>query len=203
MLGVAVVLVWVLNRPLRRSVFIAVILILIVLATRSIFQEPVWQDTRSLLSHALVVNPRSTACMGGMGYLTGREARALLDAGKPARARPLFDQSIEWYRKILEIQPNSAPSMANLALDYQKIGRRDLGLIEIHKIVAIEPTLPASLRADPITVATMLLNFDDTTGAIAWLDQVLRENPANINAQILRQRAIDHLQGDHKPAALR
>jgi hypothetical protein len=193
MVGVGLFVAWAIK---RFEISNGIVVILIGLGIRSLLQEPTWQDTRSLFLHALAVNPRSVASFDGLGFVTGRDARQLSDAGRNAEARPLFDESIDWYRKSLAYEPESVPSMLNLALDYQKIGRTDLGLEQIHRMVQVQPSLPEGLRADPITLAHLLSDFGDIPGMIAWLDDVLRRDPGNINAAVLRERAIEHLPKD-------
>jgi len=49
------------------------------------------------------------------------------------------------------------------------------------------------LRADPIHLAKLLVEFGDTPGAIAWLDQVIARDPSNLLAMQLRARAQERL----------
>jgi hypothetical protein len=191
MLGVGLLLAWAVDRFHIPRAF--VILVLIVLAMRSLIQEPTWQDTRTLFRNALAVNPRSVASFDGLGFVTGRDARQLFDAGRKKESRALFDESIDWYQKSLVYDPDSVPSMLNLALDYQKIDRPDLGLAMIHRMVQVQSRIPDGLKADPISLAHLLIDFGDLPGAIAWLDEVLRKNPGNIPAEVLRERAVEHL----------
>jgi tetratricopeptide (TPR) repeat protein len=191
MLGVALALAWALDR-FRVPRWLPIV-VLYLLGVRSILQEPVWQDTRTLFLHTLAVNPNSVASMDGLGFVTGRDARQLTARGQANQARPLFDESIDWYRKSLQFDPDSVPSLLNLALDYQAIDQNDLGLQQIHRMVAVQYHLQPGLKADPLTLAHLLIKFRDIPGAITWLDQVLQDNPTNTDAALLREQAIAHL----------
>jgi hypothetical protein len=196
MVGVALFAAWLIQRFCVPNWI--TIVILTTLGIRCVLQEPYWHDTRSLFNHTLAINPRSVPSLDGMGYITGRDARRLTDAGQIVAGRKLFKESIAWYQKSLAYDPNSTPSMLNLALDYQKIGRTDLGLQQIHHIVQVQPEIPQGLRADPISLAHLLIDFGDTPGAIAWLDDVLGRDPANTLASVLREHAIEHLNESNK-----
>jgi tetratricopeptide (TPR) repeat protein len=190
MLGAAVLATWWLaTNPSSKKILVATG-ILIALSTRSILQEPSWQDTRSLFYHALAVNPTSVVSTDGLGFLTGREARAIPD---PVKARPLFDQSIAWYEQSLRVAPTSVPSIYNLALNYKAIGQIDHGRQLMHRIVELQPQLPEGLRVEPITLAHRLYDFPDIPETISWLDDVIRRDPHNVKVIVLREEAIGKL----------
>lgn len=193
MVGAGALLAWTITRS--KIPITAVFVLLIALATRTILQEPVWQNSRSLFHHALAVNPNSIEACDNLGFVTGRDARRLIDAGRAADAHPLFDESIDWYRRSLARENTNVPSMYNLALDYQMIGRTGLGLEQIHKIVQLQPELPEGLKMDPpVRLAQILVDFGDLPGAAAWLDQVIRENPNNLAAMQWRIRVDQMMQ---------
>ena len=190
MLGVAVLATWWLSsRRSSMKVFFITVTLLIALSIRSMLQEPVWQNTRSLFCHTLALNPDSVVSTDGLGFLTGREARGIADSSK---ARPLFEQSIAWYEQSLRIAPTSVPSLYNLALDYKAVDEIDRGRQLMHRIVELQPQLPEGLRVEPITLAHRLYDFPDAPDAITWLDSVIRKDPRNVQAIRLREEAINH-----------
>jgi tetratricopeptide (TPR) repeat protein len=195
MLGVAVAVAWfVLKYPGRWTTGIS-LLILVTLAVRSFFQESSWKDARSLLDHALTVNPHSVIAFDGLGFLTSRDAHRLGAAGQLDAARKLFDESIRLYKTSLEYDPMSVPSRINLALDYQQIDRLDLARQQIYAVIALQPKLQPGMRADPISIARFLIDFRDIPGAVDWLETVLRGDPGNRAAFMLYREAVRHLPG--------
>ncbi len=195
MLGIAVVVMWILIRvESRRSKWVCAA-ILLVMGTRSILQEPVWHDSRSLFLHALWINPRSIVSFDGLGFVTGRDARRLSDQGLVEQARALFEQSIWYYTKSLEYDPGSVDSMVNLALDDEKV---DLAREQINQIVKLQKKLPAGLHADPIYLAHLLIDARDIPHAIQWLDEVIYADPRNFSAVVLRQQAMDQIRSATK-----
>jgi tetratricopeptide (TPR) repeat protein len=193
MLGVGALLAWAMIR--YKIPITAVFAVLVALAVRSVLQEPVWQNSRTLFNNALAVNPASVQSCDNLGFIAGRDARRLADAGKTADARPFFDESIQWYLRSLRNAPTNVLSMYNLALDYQRIGRLDLGRGQIRRIVQLQPQLPREQRVDPpVHLATLLVEFGDLPGAIDWLDQIIQRDPNNLQAVQLRLRAEQMLQ---------
>ncbi len=190
MLGVAVLATSSLTRLSSRPATFIWIAVLLLLALRSIAQEPTWQNTRCLYDHALEVNPRSAASYAGLGFITTLDARRLQAEGQPEAAQPVYESAIRLYRKALECDPIAVPAMVNVALDYQQVGRLDLARGQINHVIDSQPRLPPGLRADPISIANYLIQFQDYDGAIAWLDQVIRQQPENVQAMILRQRLV-------------
>jgi tetratricopeptide (TPR) repeat protein len=184
MLGIAVLLAWTITRyPIPMGM---VLVVLLALAVRTVLQEPVWQDSQSLFRHALEVNPNSIQARDNLGFLAGREARRFETAGNKLAARQYFDQSIYWYRQSVTRDPTNVPSMYNLALDYQRIGRIDLGREQIRRMVQVQDELSPDLKADPLHLASLLLQFDDAPSAIALLDRVLTRDPSNLGSMQMR-----------------
>jgi hypothetical protein len=191
--GVGLATAWILQRHHSRIAIGIAITWVVLLAARSIMQESSWRGTRSLLNHALTVNPHSVIAFDGLGFLAGRDARQLAAEGHMAAARPLFDQSIRLYKTSVAYDPMSVPSRVNLALDYQQIGRVDLARAQIYAVIALQPKLQPGLRADPVTIAKFLINFQDIPGAVTWLEGALRRDPGNRAVWMLLQNALQHL----------
>jgi hypothetical protein len=196
MLGIAILATFVLTRIASRWKYPIVGAILVALGARSILLEPVWQNTRTLFAHVLEVNPDSGVAINTFGFFSGREARESKD---PAQARRKFDESIAWYEQSIRKQPDSVPSIYNLALDYQAIGEHKKALQLMHRIVELQPQLQPGLRVAPMDLARRLYDFPDLPEAINCLDQILATDPTNREAMIMREAAIERLR--HLPSS--
>jgi protein O-mannosyl-transferase len=190
MLGVAILATLLLTRITSRWKYPSTGAILIALCVRSIFAEPVWQNTRTLFLHTLEVNPDSVVSTDTLGFFAGREARR---TGDPTESKKKFDESISWYQQSLQKQPNSVPSIFNLALDYQAIGDNKTAMQLMHRIVEVQPLLQPGLRVDPMDLAQRLYDFPDLPEAMNYLDQILASDPTNRNAMVLRLKIIHRL----------
>jgi hypothetical protein len=182
MLGIAVIATFLIEK--HRKVLILVVPVLIALAIRSVLQESTWQDTRVLMTHALAVNPTSVGSMDQLGFINGLDARSQQREGKPAEAVSLFDQSNDWYRRSLALQPGSALSLVNLARNYQAMDRQDLWQAYIRS--------RSKLPDNPVTVARGLVERGDSAGAILWLDEMIRRNPDDLAAIAARDTIAGH-----------
>jgi hypothetical protein len=178
MLGIAMLVCCLMLRFKNASWLVAIVLI--GLMVRDVFQEQTWQNSRTLFNHVLSINPASSAAMGGLGFLDGRDARRLVDAGQSTAAAPLFEQSISWYRRSLSLSPDPGPALLNLALNYQAIGRQDRWIDQTRQLQMLPP--------DPIALARRLVE----SGALAWLDELLRRDPNNLLAIQAKAKVLQH-----------
>ena len=90
MIGPALLFAWAMSRW-QRPLLIPAILVLALLGTRTMFQDPVWQDERSLMTHTLQVNPRSwTAYLNLASYWSkhGSFSNEYTDLQKAAELNP-------------------------------------------------------------------------------------------------------------------
>ncbi len=172
MFGVAVLAAWIVSKWTNPFVVGVATMMMLALGTRSVLQEPVWQNTRSLFENAIKVNPRSVASFDGLGFIAGREAR-LLPKSDPGSAA-LFEESARWYERSLVYDPTSAESSINLWLDYDALG--------LSRPISPEP------HADPITVALGLARFGDLRGALQWVDDDLLRHPSHFQSAALRDQ---------------
>lgn len=187
MLGIGALLAWAI---IRFKLPIATVLILLfVLAIRSILQEPVWQNSRTLFKHTLDVNPGSVQACDNLGFGAWWDANQLAGANQGTEARPFYEESISWYLQSLQKAPTNVPSMRNLAADYEKIDRHDLAVEQLRRIVEVQPQIPPGLRVDPIRLAHLLNDFEDWADEISVLDQILQHDPGNFPAMKMRERA--------------
>lgn len=113
MLGPALAAAWLFDLASRRvakgTVIAATAIVLIALGVRSFLQVAVWQDSVTLFSQAVRVNPSSTICLTNLG-------RAWAFRGDAARAEALF-------RRAIDVDPGSWLARENLAALLEAQGR--------------------------------------------------------------------------------
>ena len=207
MIGVAVAACWGLVRLGDRTGRIAggsaaTAVVLVALAARTAVQMPVWQDTRALFTNVLRVNPLSFTAYGEMGFLAAHPA-ALIRGHRPtvpptdpryAQWRADLEAARQWYRKSLRLYPDYVPSLINLSINDHQLGDRAAERAALRQVVAVQPSLPPPLRVgDPLRLADMMLNADDPAAAAQLLDGVLRADPTDRPALLLRTRALARL----------
>ncbi len=198
MLGVAVAVTWGLPRVPRRAAVAASVAVLAALATRSAVQMPTWQDTSSLFANVLRVNPHSFAAYEQLGYVqTTRAAR--LGGDRPALPptdpryaewRADLERSLVLYHRSLRQYDGFVPSLVNVAITAGRLGLHDQQRAALRRVAALQPTLPAAMRADPLRLAQMMLDAGDPAAAVGVLDPVLRADPNDRPAAVVRARAL-------------
>jgi hypothetical protein len=216
MLGVAVAAAWGLSRipshghparvpshrtggtPVQRWAPAATAAALLALAVRSVAQMPTWQDNTAVFENVLRVNPRSFAACDQLGYVQTTLARRIRGDRRTvpptdpdyARWRADLERSLDWYHRSLALYDGYVPSLVNIAINAGQLGRHDDQRAALRRVVALQPTLPAGLRADPIELAQRLMAAGDPATAVQVLDGVLRADPTNLPAAFLRGRAM-------------
>lgn len=104
MLGPAIAATFLLARA-RRPAIVMAAAVIVALAVRSFFQTRHWQDSQTLFSHAIEVNPDSLAGNVNLGNVFGEEAQALLGAGRTHEAFLLSTRAINLYNHALRTSP--------------------------------------------------------------------------------------------------
>ena len=175
------------------------IAVLAMLSALSIQQAALWQTNRTLFEHTLAVTPASFIACDMLGYDHTLEANHLLQAARndPARAatwasraHDQLDLAIAYFRRGLSINPDYVPSLLNLAIDSQRLGRRADARAAVDQIAAIQPVLPPEFRAEPVDLARTLYTFGDAPAAARVLRRWLAIHPADLPArQLLAQAA--------------
>jgi hypothetical protein len=213
MLGPALVVGWIVRRWPRRISGVVVAL-LAVLTIRTLRQEPVWQDTRTLFEHTLAVNPQSFTACDLLGFYHNHESQRLAAmaigaqrAGKPLVAASIGSASrqqlliaLQYYQRSLEIYPQYVPSLVSLANVHRALGEPLAAREDIHRVLLLQPlTLPA-FRADPLGLAAKLIEFGDAAEAVPVLDDFLRQHPYSPAALQLRAAALAAAGGSDKSA---
>ena len=195
--------------PVRRWVAAtSVATVLAALAVRSVVQEPVWQDTAKLFQHALAVNPRSfVACdmLGGVeAFIEGgriRGDRLSVPATDPRYAewRGHVQAGLGWYQRSLDRYDGYVPSLINTATYAGQLGDRPRQRAALRRVVALQPTLPAAMRAEPVELVRRLVAADDTATAAAYLDDQIRRHPDDVSLLLLQARVGSMSPGTSAP----
>ena len=203
MVGVALAAAWglahVSPRPwVVRGVVGGAVAVLVALGVRSAAQEPTWRDTTSLFTQVLAVNPGSFAACDQMGYVRSTAARAIrgdrrtVPPADPGYAewRADLEDSLRWYDESLRLNPAYGPSLVNIAINAGQLGEHDVQRAALRRDAALQATLPAGLRADPASLGGWMLDVGDPAGAVDYLDRVLRADPTDGRATVVRNRAL-------------
>jgi tetratricopeptide (TPR) repeat protein len=138
MLGPAIAATFLLARA-RRPVIFAAAAVLATFAVRSFLQTWHWQDSQSLFSHAIEVNPDSLAGNVNLGIVLGEEAQALVAAGQTNEALSLSARAVNLYIRALRASPADFHA-------HRRLG--DMLMLQKHPAEAAEH-FRAALRRDP------------------------------------------------------
>jgi tetratricopeptide (TPR) repeat protein len=179
MLGPAFLLGSLLSRHTSRFAALITAAILVVLAAKTILQEPTWQNTQTLFEHTLNVNPDSFAAWNMLGYVHSR-------LGHEQNSPHEFQIAADCYARSIAINDLYIPSHFNFAIALRELNRTSEARQQIQHIVDLQPILPPAMKADPISLAEKLVAFGDPAGAVRWLDMVLQADPNNFSAARLR-----------------
>jgi hypothetical protein len=175
MLGVALAIAALTS---TRAARIVVLVLVIAWGVRSILQAGVWQDDKTLWSHATAVSPKSFASNNNMGVVF--------------RLGEQWDIAERYFRRAIEINPNVPRSHDNLAAALIQLGRIDEGISEIEKVIALSAQQPPELRGDLANAHGLLGEYFLATGrperAVKEIEASLRyrDNP---KARELLERA--------------
>ncbi len=179
MLGPAFLVGSILSRHANRLNAIIATTVLALLATKSISQEPTWQNTQTLFEHTLNVNPNSFAAWNMLGYVHSESARA-------QNSQREYQLAADCYSRAIAINDWYVLARYNLAITLRQLDHPLQARQQIQRIAELQPTLPPALKADPLAMAEQLISFGDPAGAIRWLDTVLQADPKNFRAARLR-----------------
>ena len=168
--------------------------VLVALAVRTVVQTFVWQDTATLFRHGLAVNPQSFVSCDMLGYAASDDARRIRGDrhGVPptdpryAEWRDHLERSLVWYRRSLDRFPGYVPSLINIAVNTGQLGRHDEQRAALRQVVALQPTLPTAMRAEPVELVGRLLAADDPAAAAGYLDAQLRVHPGDVGLLMMR-----------------
>jgi protein O-mannosyl-transferase len=179
MLGPAFLVGSILSHHANRLTAVLTTTLLALLAAKSISQEPTWQNTQTLFQHTLNINPNSFAAWNMLGYVHSEAARM-------QNSQREFQIAADCYSRAIAINDLYVLSRYNLAITLRQLDRPIEAREQIQRIAQQQPLLPPALQADPISMAEQLVSFGDPTGAIHWLDTVLKADPKNFRAARLR-----------------
>lgn len=126
LLGPALGLGWTLQQQAHRKVvWIASVMFLGLLAWRTGEHVQVWQNTMTLFTQALQVNPRSAIAHGKLGT-------ALAQQGE-------YQEAIAHYRAAIQLRPNYVSAHNNLGQVYYKQGNLTEAIARYRTALRIEP----------------------------------------------------------------
>ena len=100
-----------------------------------------------------------------------------------------FEKAIEYYERVLMIEPENFYVRTDLSTSYYKMGQVDKALGEIQTVLEYSPTHETTL----FNLGVILLNDkDDPEGAIGAWEKVLEVTPNNTRSKEI-QEMIDEL----------
>ena len=114
MLGVALAICVLLTRFRSRGMTIAMSMIIVLLAARSLLQVGVWRDDDTLFNATLRVNPRSAMAHNNLGYLYS--------------ARKLYPLAIMHFEQAIALRPQDGEYHRNLADSLAEMGEVERAL---------------------------------------------------------------------------
>jgi protein O-mannosyl-transferase len=127
MLGPALGLGWLLQRAGQgRVLWVVVAIGLGVLGWRSGQQVQVWQDTVTLFTHALEVNPRSALAHNNLGLTLAQQGQ--------------YDAAIAHYQQALRLRPDFAYTYNNLGLALASQGQLEASIAHYTTALRLQPT---------------------------------------------------------------
>lgn len=150
---------WIQQHGRRYSVWIAVTILVSLLAWRSIEQVYVWRDTMALLTHALHVNPQSAMSHNNLGLTLAKEGRldaaltsfqtavqlrpdlpeAHYNLGKILTMQGKFDDAIVHHNTALHYRPGWAEAHNNLGATLNAQGQHDAALVQYATALLLKP----------------------------------------------------------------
>jgi len=167
----------------KKAIRVAVTLILLLLATRTIIRNRDWRDQFTLYLQALHTSPNSVKVHTYMGgaYV----------------ARNELDKGIEEYRIAESIDPNFFELLTNLGVALLKKGRTDEAIADFHRALALRPDKADIVRID---LGMALRTKGDLAGAMEQYDKVIQQFPSSAAAHFNKGNAL-YAQGNI-PAAI-
>jgi tetratricopeptide (TPR) repeat protein len=164
MLGPAIGLGWLLYRTVRGNFVTVVGLALVMLLSwRTATQIKIWQDTETLFTHTLRVNPRSTLAHNNLGII-------LAQAGQ-------LDKAITHFRHATRLQPNYPEPHYNLGKGLQIQGRLSEAISQYRLALQLRPNWPQAHNHLGLALATQ----GKSTEAVAQYAQALLRQPHAAN----------------------
>lgn len=101
------------------------LLVLGLMGWKSHTQVQVWQNTETLFTHALQVNPRSALAHNNMGFTFAAQGR--------------LEEAIAHYQQALQVRPDSAYTHNNLGLALAHQGKLDAAIAAYTQAIRLRP----------------------------------------------------------------
>jgi tetratricopeptide (TPR) repeat protein len=124
MLGPAMIVAFILARPMRAPARVAASIVLILLAILTIRQQRVWQNDLTLFSHALRVNPQSPVVHTNLGNAYWM--------------RNDIPDAIAEYRRSIQVDPEYVVAYGNLEQRLLDVGDLDGAIDVMRKLIEIK-----------------------------------------------------------------
>jgi Flp pilus assembly protein TadD len=175
MTGPALLLGWIIARYRARWVSSLALVLLVLLAIRSLLLLGSWRDSYTLNRHALEVNPESgTASIDlGVAYLDdGQVSEAIGHFMRAIEVAPYkpeayinlgniyddmgrYDQATGYYLQALNLSPDNPRVAYRLGEIFRRQGKLDTAMLYLRKVVAVEPG-NVKVLAELGTIASVL-----------------------------------------------
>jgi Flp pilus assembly protein TadD len=126
LLGPAIGLAWAGQCTRRHTVFTLLgVLVLSLIGWQSYTQLRVWQNTETLFTHALQVNPRSALAHNNMGLTFAEQGR--------------LDEAVDHYQQALQVRPDFAYTHNNFGLALAHQGNLDAAIAAYTQAIRLRP----------------------------------------------------------------
>jgi tetratricopeptide (TPR) repeat protein len=126
LLGPAIGLAWAGRRTRPHTAFTLLgLLVLGLIGWKSHTQVQVWQNTETLFTHALQVNPRSALAHNNMGFTLAEQGR--------------LDEAIAHYQQALQVRPDFAYTHNNFGLALVQQGKLGAAIAAYTQAIRLRP----------------------------------------------------------------
>ncbi|HSU66862.1 MAG TPA: tetratricopeptide repeat protein, partial [Tepidisphaeraceae bacterium] len=216
LLGPALAAAWALTQIPRSTRWprLAACGALALLAARSADQARYWQDSRTLFTHAVELNPNSWSSWYGLGYVThmeGRDLAALAEADKGSRASvdrrlaadDLLDEAMNDYRRTVFLNPSDVAAHHGYAAILMYFGMHHEAGREFLEVVrrrdALNPSIRPTYYADTDLLGQCFLNQNRPEEAVKAFQSASRLTPPPPQAAAHLKQARQALAARHAP----
>lgn len=164
MIGPAILSAVIVDRSRQKNVIALSIIILSLMMVLSAIQARYWQDTVTLLSHTIKINPRSHISHYNMGIYAsdrgdideavnhfsnaikarGNYAPAYNNLGNMLARKERLDEAVSQYLMAIKINPEYARAHYNLGVVLSYQGKVDEAVDHYYKSLQIDPAYPSA-----------------------------------------------------------
>jgi hypothetical protein len=109
----------------------------------TIIRNADWKDNFTLFSHDVGISPNSTRIHSGLGFEYARKA---MHATSINQRNEFLENSIEHYKRAVEIYPAHPDAYYNLGVAYFNIGEKEKSMQSYYKASEVNPKLKDPLK---------------------------------------------------------